>query len=54
MSHFFPKIVRETIAKEAWMVLKKEFQGSLRLIIVKIQIICCDFEIIHMKNGELV
>lgn len=33
----FPRILAATKAKEAWDILKKEFQGSEKVITIKLQ-----------------
>ncbi|XP_075076448.1 uncharacterized protein LOC142163093 [Nicotiana tabacum] len=50
----FSRIVAETTSKEAWLILKKEFQGSSKVITVKIQSLRRDFETLFMKNNESV
>ncbi|XP_020243384.1 uncharacterized protein LOC109821619 [Asparagus officinalis] len=50
----FSKILAATTAKEAWMSLQISFQGSTKVITVKLQILCRDFETLNMKSGESV
>ncbi|RVW94747.1 Retrovirus-related Pol polyprotein from transposon TNT 1-94 [Vitis vinifera] len=50
----FSKIAAATTAKEAWTTLKTAFQGSSKVITVKLQSLRRDFETLHMKNGESV
>ncbi|WOH12137.1 hypothetical protein DCAR_0831636 [Daucus carota subsp. sativus] len=50
----FSRIASATKAKEAWDILKTEFQGSAKVIEVKIQILSRDFETLLMKDGESV
>ena len=48
----FSKIAAATTAKEAWITLQMAFQGSSKVIMVKLQSLHRDFETLHMKNGE--
>lgn len=48
----FSKIAAATTAKEAWKIVQKVFQGSTKVITMKLQSLCHDFETFHMKNGE--
>ena len=50
----FSKIVVVTTSMEAWQSLKKEFQGSSKVITVKLQTYCRDFETLSMKSNESV
>ncbi|RVW67886.1 hypothetical protein CK203_061657 [Vitis vinifera] len=50
----FSNIAAATTAKEAWTTLKTAFQGSSKVITVKLQSLRRDFETLHMKNGESV
>ncbi|KAL6348546.1 hypothetical protein AAG906_013166 [Vitis piasezkii] len=50
----FSKIAAATTTKEAWTTLKTAFQGSSKVITVKLQSLRRDFETLHMKNGESV
>ncbi|KAL3500572.1 hypothetical protein ACH5RR_039665 [Cinchona calisaya] len=52
MSLSFP--VLSSTSKEAWDILKKEFQGASKVITVKLQNLRQDFETLSMKNNELV
>ena len=48
----FSRIAVATTSKQAWTVLQKEFQGSTRVITVKLQALRQDFETISMKNND--
>ncbi|KAL3506655.1 hypothetical protein ACH5RR_032037 [Cinchona calisaya] len=50
----FPRIVTASTSKEAWDTLKKEFQGTSKVITVKLQTLRRDIETLSMKNNELV
>ncbi|GKC45934.1 retrovirus-related pol polyprotein from transposon TNT 1-94 [Tanacetum coccineum] len=50
----FPRIVVATSSKQAWLILKTEFQGSSKVITVKLQSHRRDFETSVMKNNESV
>ena len=50
----FSRIAAATTSKQAWPMLQKEFQGSTRVITVKLQALRQDFETISMKNNETV
>ncbi|KAK4398911.1 hypothetical protein Sango_1366600 [Sesamum angolense] len=42
--HIFPRISVATSAKEAWSILQKEYQGSAKVRIIKLQTLRRDFE----------
>ncbi|KAE8732360.1 phytosulfokine receptor 1-like [Hibiscus syriacus] len=48
----FSRIVGATTSKQAWTILQNEFQGSTKVIVVKLQAL--RFEILLMKNNEIV
>ncbi|KAI0494408.1 hypothetical protein KFK09_024542 [Dendrobium nobile] len=48
----FSRISMAETSKEAWDILEKEFQGSLRVKTVKLQSMRCDFETMNMNEGE--
>lgn len=50
----FSRIVAATSSKQAWTILKTEFQGSQKVITVKLQSLRRDFETSYMKNNESV
>ncbi|XP_073040319.1 uncharacterized protein [Primulina eburnea] len=50
----FTKISAGNTAKEAWTTLQTSFQGSSKVITVKLQSLRRDFETLQMKNGESV
>lgn len=50
----FSRIAALTSAHEAWSILKTEYQGSAKVITVKLQSLRRDFEIAHMKSSETV
>ena len=50
----FSKIAAVTTAREAWLTLQIPYQGSSRVIIVKLQSLRRDFETLYMKSGESV
>ncbi|KAK2976159.1 hypothetical protein RJ640_001087 [Escallonia rubra] len=50
----FSRIAAATTSKEAWEILHKEFQGSSKVITVKLQSLRRDFETLFMKNNESV
>lgn len=50
----FSRIAITTSAQEAWSTLKTEYQGSVRVIGVKLQFLRRDFESASMKNNETV
>ncbi|GKE14929.1 retrovirus-related pol polyprotein from transposon TNT 1-94 [Tanacetum coccineum] len=48
----FSRISAATSAKQAWSLLKTEYQGSAKVITVKLQSLRRDFETSYMKNNE--
>ncbi|CAL5382701.1 unnamed protein product [Camellia sinensis] len=49
-----PKIMAATKSKEAWEILKNEFQGSAKVIVVKLRTLWREFDNLMMKEGESV
>ncbi|KAL0375732.1 UNVERIFIED_CONTAM: hypothetical protein Scaly_0690800 [Sesamum calycinum] len=52
--HIFPRISVATLAKEAWSILQKEYQGSAKVRIIKLQTLRRDFENMKMKDSETI
>ncbi|GJW64219.1 retrovirus-related pol polyprotein from transposon TNT 1-94, partial [Tanacetum coccineum] len=50
----FLRIASATITKQAWMILSAEYQGSSKVIIVKLQSLRLEFETSSMKSNESV
>ncbi|GKF56357.1 hypothetical protein Tco_0166697, partial [Tanacetum coccineum] len=50
----FSRIAAAKSAKEAWDTLKTEYQGSAKVITVKLQFLRRDFESAVMKSNETV
>ncbi|XP_073121219.1 uncharacterized protein [Henckelia pumila] len=50
----FSKIAGANTAKEAWTILKNSYQGTSKVIMVKLQTVRRDFETLFMKGGESV
>ena len=50
----FSIIAATTTSKQAWTELQKEFQGSTRVITVKLQALRQEFETVSMKHNEAV
>ncbi|XP_073103322.1 uncharacterized protein [Elaeis guineensis] len=50
----FSRIVAATKSQKAWMILEKEYQGSDKVKIVKLQGLRRDFETLFMKSSESV
>ena len=48
----FSRIAAATTSKQAWSILQKEFQGDSKVIVVRLQSLCRDFETLMMKSGE--
>nr|GEX62198.1 retrovirus-related Pol polyprotein from transposon TNT 1-94 [Tanacetum cinerariifolium] len=48
----FSRIVAATTSKQAWTILKTEYQGSTKVITVKLQSLRRDFETFVMKGNE--
>ena len=49
----FPKIAAKNYAKEAWDILKTNFQGTDKVCVIKLQNIW-EFENLQIKENELV
>ncbi|XP_028092376.1 uncharacterized protein LOC114292579 isoform X8 [Camellia sinensis] len=47
-----PRIMAATKSKEAWEILKNEFQGSAKVIVDKLQTLSTEFDNLMMKEGE--
>ncbi|KAL0328703.1 UNVERIFIED_CONTAM: hypothetical protein Scaly_2302900 [Sesamum calycinum] len=52
--HIFSRISVATSAKEAWSILQKEYQGSAKVRIIKLQPLRRDFENMKMKDSETI
>ncbi|KAL0440851.1 UNVERIFIED_CONTAM: hypothetical protein Sradi_0024000 [Sesamum radiatum] len=52
--HIFPRISVATSAKEAWSILQKEYQGSAKVRIIKLQTLRRYFENMKMKDSEMI
>ncbi|KAK4386398.1 putative disease resistance protein [Sesamum angolense] len=52
--HIFPRISVATSTKEAWSILQKEYQGSAKVRIIKLQTLRRDFENMKMKDSETI
>ncbi|KAK4404232.1 Retrovirus-related Pol polyprotein from transposon TNT 1-94 [Sesamum angolense] len=52
--HIFPRISGATLAKEAWSILQKEYQGSAKVRIIKLQTLRRHFENMKMKDSETI
>jgi len=50
----FPRIMGAKTAKEAWNTLQEEFQGSVKVRVVKLQSPRRDFELLMMMQSETV
>ncbi|XP_069148053.1 uncharacterized protein [Solanum lycopersicum] len=50
----FSRIAAATTSSQAWKILKKKFQGSTKVITVKLQTYRRDFETLSMKSNEFV
>jgi gag-polypeptide of LTR copia-type len=50
----FSKIAAATNAKEAWIILKIAFQGSTRVMAIKLQGLHRDFETLQMNKEETI
>ncbi|KAF7826562.1 Retrovirus-related Pol polyprotein from transposon TNT 1-94 [Senna tora] len=48
----FSRIIGANMSKSAWSTLQKEFQGSSKVIVVKLQTLRRDFLTLFMNNGE--
>ncbi|XP_051127378.1 uncharacterized protein LOC127248874 [Andrographis paniculata] len=49
----YPRIFGIKKAKEAWEILKTEFQGSKKVITIKLQSLWRQFETLSMKENEM-
>ncbi|KAL0349435.1 UNVERIFIED_CONTAM: hypothetical protein Sangu_1171300 [Sesamum angustifolium] len=54
MADYFPRISVATSAKEAWSILQKEYQGSAKVRIIKLQTLRRDFENMKMNDAETI
>lgn len=50
----FPRISAATTSKEAWTILRSEYQGTSKVVAVKKQTLRHEFETLHMKSNESV
>ena len=50
----FSRIAAAKTAKQAWQILKTEFQGFSRVVAVKMQTLRQEFETLQMKSNESV
>ncbi|KAH0647717.1 hypothetical protein KY290_033702 [Solanum tuberosum] len=50
----FSRIAAATTSRDVWLILKTEFQGSSKVITMKLQSLRRDFETLFMKNNESV
>ncbi|RDX73152.1 hypothetical protein CR513_47275, partial [Mucuna pruriens] len=50
----FPRIMDATYGKEVWSTLQEEFLGSAKVRAIKLQILEREFELIKMKEFEIV
>ncbi|ONI29883.1 hypothetical protein PRUPE_1G219500 [Prunus persica] len=50
--NFFPRLLSATTSKEAWEILKIEFQGSQKVISIKLQSLWREFDNLLMKENE--
>lgn len=50
----FSRIAANATSRNAWLILKMEFQGSLKVITVKLQSLSRGFETFFMKNNKSV
>lgn len=48
----FPRIISAKKSKEAWDKLKEEFQGSAKVLAVKLQTLRRQFQNLQMKESE--
>ena len=48
----YPKIFNAKTTKEAWDVLKYEFQGNEKVVSIKLQSLWRDFDNLSMKESE--
>ena len=50
----FSRIATAATSKQAWTILQTEFQGSFKVMAVKLQTLRHEFETLHMKGNESV
>ena len=50
----FSRIAAATTSREAWLILQTKFQGSSKVVAVKLQTLRNEFETLQMKTGEAV
>ncbi|KAJ8900589.1 hypothetical protein K2173_025366 [Erythroxylum novogranatense] len=50
----FSRIATATSSNQAWTILKTEYQGSAKVMTVKLQALRREFETVNMKNNEKV
>lgn len=50
----FSRIAAAETSKDAWEILRKKFQGSAKVIIVKLKSLMRDFETLFIKRNESV
>lgn len=50
----FSRIAAATTARQAWLLLKTEYQGDSKVKMVKLQTLRREFETLQMKEGEIV
>ena len=50
----FPRIMNATTAKQAWDILKAEFEGNEKTTAIRLQSLRREFENLKMKDGETV
>ena len=48
----FSRIAASTASKQAWIALQREFQGSSKVIVVKLLTLRQEFETMNMKHNE--
>jgi hypothetical protein len=48
----FPRIAAATKSKDAWDVLRNGYQGNAKVLTIKLQTLCRNFESLMMKEGE--
>lgn len=52
--NIFSRFITATTLKQAWTILKKEYQCDSKVLVVRLQSLRREFETLIMKNGELV
>ena len=50
----FSRIAAAPTSQQVWSILQEEFQGSSKVIVVKLQMLRQEFETMSMKNNEAV